>query len=87
MGRTTLAIAAASAVMPSNPFSHPRSEAAKLLGRRSVEVREEAWGRKEFVRRMREWGNWAAGPRAARTRARTAGSDGLQAGEEQELVV
>jgi len=51
--------------MLSNPPADPRSEAAKLLGRRSAEVREEQWGRKEFVNRMREWGKLGGRPKGS----------------------
>ena len=32
------------------------SQAASLLGRKSVEARRKKWGKKEFVRKMQEWG-------------------------------
>jgi hypothetical protein len=43
----------------------PRSQAASLLGRRSAEVRAELWGRREFVKRMREWGKLGGRPKGS----------------------
>jgi len=59
--------------MPSNPPVDPRSEAAKLLGRRSAEVREEAWGRREFVKRMREWGKLGGRPKGSKKKQKKGG--------------
>jgi hypothetical protein len=39
------------------------SHAASLLGRKSVEARKRKWGKKEFVRRMQEWGKLGARPK------------------------
>lgn len=39
--------------------------AASALGRRSAEVRIEKWGRREFVRRMREWGKLGGRPKGS----------------------
>jgi hypothetical protein len=44
----------------------PLSEAASLLGRRSAEARRKKWGKKEFVRRMREWGKLGGRPKKAK---------------------
>jgi len=38
------------------------SEAARLLAQKSVRVRREKWGKKEFVRRMRAWGKLGGRP-------------------------
>jgi len=38
------------------------SQAARELAKRSVRVRREKWGEKEFVRRMREWGKLGGRP-------------------------
>jgi hypothetical protein len=38
------------------------SKAASLMGRRSAEVRVNAWGKREFVKRMREWGKLGGRP-------------------------
>ena len=38
------------------------SQAASLMGRRSAEVRVKAWGKREFVKRMREWGKLGGRP-------------------------
>ena len=59
--------------MPSNPPTDPRSEAAKLLGHRSAEVREEAWGRREFVKRMREWGKLGGRPKGSKNKQKKGG--------------
>jgi len=59
--------------MPSNPPNDLRSEAAKLLGRRSAEVREEAWGRREFVKRMREWGKLGGRPKGSKNKLKKGG--------------
>jgi hypothetical protein len=39
------------------------NKAASLLGLKSVEDRKKKWGRKEFVRRMREWGKRGGRPK------------------------
>ena len=44
------------------------SKAASLMGRKSAEARKKKWGEKEFVRRMREWGNLGGRPREDRKR-------------------
>ena len=41
------------------------SKAASLMGRKSAKVRQEKWGRKEFVRRMKEWGRLGGRPRGS----------------------
>jgi hypothetical protein len=38
----------------------PVNKAASLMGRRSAEARVKKWGKREFVKRMREWASWAA---------------------------
>lgn len=38
------------------------SEAARLLGKRSVRARKERWGEAEFVRRLREYGKRGGRP-------------------------
>ena len=39
------------------------SNAASLMGRKSVEARKKKWGKKAFVRRMQEWGKLGGRPR------------------------
>lgn len=39
--------------------------AASALGRRSAEVRIQKWGRREFVRRMRQWGKLGGRPKGS----------------------
>ncbi len=41
------------------------SGAASLMGRRSAEAREKKWGKKEFVRRMQEWGKLGGRPKGS----------------------
>jgi hypothetical protein len=36
--------------------------AASLLGRQSAKARIKKWGKKEFLRRMREWGKLGGRP-------------------------
>jgi hypothetical protein len=40
-------------------------KAARLMGRRSAEARTKKWGRKEFVRRMQEWGKLGGRPKGS----------------------
>jgi hypothetical protein len=51
--------------MPPKVSIDPRSQAASVLGRRSAEVRTELWGRREFVKRMREWGKMGGRPKGS----------------------
>ena len=39
------------------------SKAASLMGRKSAEARTKKWGKKEFVRKMREWGKLGGRPK------------------------
>jgi hypothetical protein len=39
------------------------NKAASLLGRKSAEARKKKWGRKEFVRKMQEWGKLGGRPK------------------------
>jgi|RhiMetdeSRZDD1v2_1073273.scaffolds.fasta_scaffold940040_2 hypothetical protein len=39
------------------------SEVMSLIGKRSAEVRQEKWGKKEFKKRMREWGKLGGRPK------------------------
>jgi hypothetical protein len=41
------------------------SKAASLMGRKSVKVRQKKWGKKEFVRRMQEWGKMGGRPKGS----------------------
>jgi hypothetical protein len=56
------------------------SKAASLMGRKSAEARIKKWGKKEFVRKMREWGKCGGRPPngVRRGRAREVNDD-LQA--------
>jgi hypothetical protein len=39
------------------------SRAASLMGCKSAEARVQKWGRKEFVRKMQEWGKLGGRPK------------------------
>jgi hypothetical protein len=41
------------------------SEAASLMGRRSVKARTEKWGEAEFQRKMQEWGKLGGRPKGS----------------------
>ena len=43
----------------------PINRAASLMGQRSVEARTTRWGRREFVKRMREWGKLGGRPKGS----------------------
>jgi hypothetical protein len=43
----------------------PVSQAASMMGRRSAEARAKAWGKREFVKRMREWGKLGGRPKGS----------------------
>jgi hypothetical protein len=49
------------------------SKAASLMGRKSAESRAKKWGKKEFVRRMQEWGKLGGRPKGSGKRARKGG--------------
>ena len=36
-----------------------------MMGRRSVEARVKAWGKREFVKRMQEWGKLGGRPKGS----------------------
>jgi hypothetical protein len=46
------------------------SKAASVMGRKSAKARAAKWGKKEFVRRMREWGKLGGAPRKTSDRKR-----------------
>jgi hypothetical protein len=39
------------------------SKAASVMGRKSAKARAAKWGKKEFVRKMREWGKLGGRPK------------------------
>jgi hypothetical protein len=41
------------------------TKAASLMGRKSAKARAAKWGKKEFVRRMREWGKLGGRPKGS----------------------
>jgi hypothetical protein len=46
------------------------NQAARLMGRKSVEARKKKWGKREFVRRLQEWGKLGGRPRKNKTLAK-----------------
>jgi hypothetical protein len=40
-------------------------KAASILGKKSAEVRQKKWGRREFVKRMRAWGALGGRPKSS----------------------
>jgi hypothetical protein len=49
------------------------SKAASLMGRKSAAIRAKKWGKKEFVRKMQEWGKLGGRPKGSakkKTKAR-----------------
>ena len=46
------------------------NKAASLLGRKSAEARKKKWGKKEFARKMQEWGKLGGRPRKGGTLAK-----------------
>jgi hypothetical protein len=59
-----------------NGLVNPASQAASLMGRRSVDARIKAWGKHEFERRLREWGKLGGRPKGMGKEKRKAVSDG-----------
>jgi hypothetical protein len=45
------------------------SKAASLMGRKSAETRAKKWGKKEFIRKMREWGKLGGRPKGSSKKA------------------
>ena len=41
------------------------SKAASVMGRKSADARKQKWGKKEFTRRMREWGKLGGRPKGS----------------------
>jgi len=39
------------------------SEVMSLMGKRSAQARQKQWGKKEFARKMREWGQRGGRPK------------------------
>ena len=44
------------------------NEAASTLGKRSAEIRQKKWGKKEFLKRMREYGKLGGRPKKDETK-------------------
>jgi hypothetical protein len=49
------------------------SKAASLLGRKSAKARKKAWGKKEFVRKMQEWGKLGGRPKGTGKKSKRGG--------------
>jgi hypothetical protein len=49
----------------------PVNKAASLMGRRSAEARAKKWGKREFVKRMQEWGKLGGRPKGSTTKRKT----------------
>jgi hypothetical protein len=49
-------------------------KAASVMGRKSAEARKKKWGKKEFVRRMQEWGKLGGRPRGNAKRKQKRGT-------------
>jgi hypothetical protein len=41
------------------------NQAARLMGRKSVEARKKKWGKREFVHRLQEWGKLGGRPKGS----------------------
>ena len=41
------------------------TKAASLMGRKSAEARQKKWGKKEFVKKMQEWGKLGGRPKGS----------------------
>ena len=41
------------------------NKAASLLGRKSAEARKKKWGKKEFLRKIQEWGKHGGRPKGS----------------------
>jgi len=50
------------------------NRAASLMGCKSVEIRRKKWGKKEFIRRMQEWGKLGGRPKGSGKKPRKAKS-------------
>ena len=42
------------------------NQAASMLGKRSAEARKKKWGKKEFLKRMREYGKLGGRPKKSK---------------------
>ena len=49
------------------------NKAASLMGRKSAEVRAKKWGKKEFVRKMQEWGKLGGRPKGSSGKSKRGG--------------
>ena len=46
------------------------------MGKRSAEARIKKWGKREFVKRMQEWGELGGRPKGSGKKQKKAGADG-----------
>lgn len=56
--------------LPKQDMDAKLKEVMSFMGKRSAEARQKAWGRKEFVKKMREWGRLGGRPRKADKRGK-----------------
>ena len=49
------------------------NKAASLLSRKSAEARKKKWGKKEFVRKMQEWGKLGGRPKGSGKKSKRGG--------------
>jgi len=49
------------------------SEAASLMGKKSVQARKKKWGGKEFVHKMQEWGKLGGRPKGSGKKTKKGG--------------
>ena len=49
------------------------NKAASLLGRKSAEAHKKKWGKKEFFRKMQEWGKLGGRPKGSSKKSKRGG--------------
>jgi hypothetical protein len=49
------------------------NKAASLMGRKSAEARKKKWGKKEFVRKMQDWGKLGGRPKGRGKKSKRGG--------------
>jgi hypothetical protein len=49
------------------------NKAASLMGRKSAEARKKKWGKKEFLRKMQEWGKLGGRPKGSNRKSKRGG--------------
>ena len=51
------------------------TKAASLMGKKSAAAREKQWGRKQFVKKMREWGKLGGRPMGSKKKNPNGGKE------------